>query len=125
MGIDSLTNGIQGVVTANPLTSLAGAVVAGTAVGVGTSAIVGAVKRRKTKRRKSKSSRKRSRTTKRRKGMRKRRTPRTAGKRKDRSTKRIRYTKNGQPYVILRNGRARFISKKGAKQSRKRKGGRY
>jgi hypothetical protein len=56
---------------------------------------------------------------------RKQKQPRTAGKRKDTSTRRIRYTKNNQPYVILANGRARFISKKSAKTSRKRKSGRY
>lgn len=123
MGLSSLADGIKGMVTTNPLASLAGAAVVGTAVGVGSSAIVGAVRKRKTKRRKSKTARKRSSTSKRRKSM--RRTPRTAGKRRDRSSKRIRYTKNGQPYVILRNGRARFISKKSAKESRKRKGGRY
>lgn len=51
--------------------------------------------------------------------------PHTAGKRKDRSMRRIRYTRNNQPYIILANGRARFISKKSAKTSRKRRGGRY
>lgn len=50
---------------------------------------------------------------------------RTAGKRRDTSTRRIRMTKHGQPYVILASGKARFISKKSAKASRKRKGGRY
>lgn len=54
-----------------------------------------------------------------------RRTPRTAGKGKDRSTKRIRYTKNGQPYILLKSGKAKFIKKKSAKLSHKRKGGRY
>jgi len=51
--------------------------------------------------------------------------PHTAGKGKDTSHKRIRYTKKGQPYIIMGNGRARFISKKGAKRSHKTKGGRY
>jgi hypothetical protein len=55
----------------------------------------------------------------------KQRKPHTAGKRKDTSHKRIRYTKNNQPYIILANGKARFISKKSAGVSRKRKGGRY
>lgn len=54
-----------------------------------------------------------------------RRTPHTAGKRKDRSRRRIRYTKRGQPYVIGKDGKARFISRKSAKSSYKRKGGRY
>lgn len=50
---------------------------------------------------------------------------RTAGKSKDRSTKRIRMTKTGQPYIILKSGKARFIKKSSARNSRKRKGGRY
>ena len=50
---------------------------------------------------------------------------RTAGKRKDTSTRRIRMTKHGQPYVILKSGKARFIKKSSAKRSRKLKGGRY
>jgi len=50
---------------------------------------------------------------------------RTAGKAKDRSQKRIRMTKNGQPYIILASGKARFIKKSSARASRKRKGGRY
>lgn len=50
---------------------------------------------------------------------------RTAKKRKDTSTRRIRMTKNGQPYVILASGKARFIKKSSARLSRKRKGGRY
>ena len=41
------------------------------------------------------------------------------------SHKRIRYTKNKQPYIILPNGRARFIKKRSASSSRKRKGGKY
>lgn len=50
---------------------------------------------------------------------------RTAGKRKDTSHRRIRQTKNGQPYIILASGKARFIKKSSARNSRKRKGGRY
>jgi Flp pilus assembly protein TadB len=50
---------------------------------------------------------------------------RTAGKRKDTSHKRIRMTKNGQPYVIMASGKARFIKRSSAHNSRKRKGGRY
>ena len=54
-----------------------------------------------------------------------RQTPYTARGGKDRSTKRIRMTKNGQPYIILKSGKARFIKKSSAKRSRKLKGGRY
>lgn len=55
----------------------------------------------------------------------KQRQPHTAGKRKDTSRRRIRFTKNNQPYIILASGKAKFISKKSARSSRKRKGGRY
>ena len=105
-------------------------------IGVGAgSAILGGVlgyvagksasKRKKSssiKRRKSKNSSYARRTKRRKTG---RKTPRTAGKRKDTSRKRIRYTKNGQPYVIMASGKARFIKKRGAKASHKKRGGRY
>jgi len=81
---------------------------------------------RKAKRKKTKKSRKRKtakRTSKRTK--KKKYYPHTAGKGKDRSSKRIRFTKKGQPYIIQANGRARFIKKSSAKNSRKRKGGKY
>jgi len=55
----------------------------------------------------------------------KQRKPYTAYCRRDTSHRRIRYTKNNQPYVILASGKARFISKKSVRQSRRRKGGRY
>lgn len=95
------------------------------AVGIGTAAAIGAlgigtraiISRQRKRRGKRKAVRKRAR-----KGQRQ---PYTAGKRKDTSTRRIRYTKNNQPYVILRSGKARFISKRSARLSRKRKGGTY
>lgn len=113
----------------NPIISTA-------ALGVGTTGVVTAVAgvRKRRKRKKATSTRKkratRKRTTKKRKSSKKktkrgRRTPRTAGKGKDRSTKRIRYTKKGQPYVITRSGKAKFIKKSSAKRSHKQKGGRY
>ena len=81
---------------------------------------------RSTKKKKSKRKATRKRSYKSRK-VKKRsyRYARTAGKRKDTSHKRIRMTKNGQPYIILKSGKARFIKKSSARASRKRKGGRY
>jgi len=58
-------------------------------------------------------------------GRRKQKQPHTAGKRRDTSHKRIRYTRNNQPYVILANGRARFISKRSVSSSKNLKGGKY
>jgi len=82
--------------------------------------------RKTSKKRKSKSSSKRKRASSHSK-KRKRRNhyARTAGKRKDTSHKRIRMTKHGQPYIILASGKARFIKKSSARNSRRRKGGRY
>jgi len=78
--------------------------------------------------RKSSKRRKAANRSNRRKGNNKRRSyryPHTAGKRKDTSHRRIRFTKRGQPYIILRSGKARFIKMSSVKRSRKRSGGRY
>lgn len=133
MGLDNLKSGIalqNGVIEtikANPLVSAVGGVglIGGSILGA--SAIARKIKRKKTKRRKTRTIRKRSRRVVRPKTRRKKKTkyPRTAGKRKDTSTRRIRMTKNGQPYIILKSGKARFIKKSSARRSRKLKGGRY
>lgn len=89
------------------------------ALGIG----VAVARSRAKKKRKARAQRARKAPYRRTKGQ--RYTPRTAGKRRDTSRRRIRYTKNGQPYVILASGKARFIKKIGAKRSHRRKGGRY
>jgi len=101
-------------------------------VGVLTAAAVStgvAIARRRKKKKSKSKKRKKSKSGRRRSGRRRksrrRRTPRTAGRGRDRSTKRIRYTKKGQPYVIMASGKARFIKKSGARRSHKQKGGRY
>ena len=109
----------------NPVASaVGGAVVGGVVVG----AVAKAISSRKKSTRKS--AKKKRTSTRKRKARHVRRKAsgsyaRTAGKRRDTSTKRIRMTKNGQPYVIMKSGKARFISKSSARASRKRKGGRY
>lgn len=100
-----------------------GSTAAGAGIGLGAGYFLG--KKSGSKKRKHAKSKKRKSSSHSSSHKRRRRTPRTAGKRKDRSTKRIRYTKTGQPYVILRSGKARFIKKRGAKSAHKRKGGRY
>lgn len=100
----------------------------GIAIGATGAAVLATTAIVKRKKRKSKSyskARKSKSRSKKRSKSRKARYARTAGKRKDRSHKRIRMTKSGQPYIILKSGKARFISKKSARLSRKRKGGRY
>ena len=130
-----------------------GAAGVGAGVGAGAVAIVSAIRKKVTKKRK-KVTKKKKKTKKRKlkfgsaayrkkfkKGRRRRtplqkrrrkiisrkgrQTPYTARGGKDRSTRRIRHTKHGQPYIILRSGKARFIKKSSAKRSRKMKGGRY
>ena len=101
-----------------------GAGAAGLALGSGVGIATGiAISKKKKSKRKSsyKRIRKRNRLYKRRKYK----YARTAGKRKDRSHRRIRMTKTGQPYIILASGKARFISKRSAHLSRKRRRGRY
>jgi len=120
--MDTLKDGFQQVETFVANNPIATAVGGSAAVLGGGLAIASLVKRKKRKKKtKHKYSRKKSRSTR----KRSRRTPRTAGKGKDRSSKRIRYTKKGQPYIIKSDGRARFIKMSSASQSHKRKGGRY
>jgi len=134
MGLDYLKeeisgtlNNISGIIAANPVTStvVGGSLAAGAVLGT-----VALIKRKRKKKSKRKASRKKSSTRRgrRRRSSKKRRThkyARTAGKRKDTSHKRIRMTKNGQPYIILKSGKARFIKRSSARRSRKMKGGRY
>jgi hypothetical protein len=128
MDVSSLTTAISSALPtttelAENVSANKTAIIAG-AVGVGVGSVLGGAavaavsksssskKRKKSKKRKS-SSRKKSKNNNRR------------GKRKSRSTKKIHYTKKGQPYVLMSSGKARFISKRSAKSSKKRKGGRY
>lgn len=109
--------------TSNTLAVGIGAAALGAAAGVGVASIVGASKRRKSKRRKNRNSRKRNYRNKKVRRNKKRYYPEPKGRKYSR--RKIRYTKNGQPYVIMASGKARFISKRGAKSSKSRKGGRY
>jgi hypothetical protein len=120
IGLDSALATIEN----NPLASAAGAAIGGVAVGVGASAIVRSLIKRKSKRRKSVSSRKRGRRIKHTKrGWKQDRARRSKQKwevayqrrkkKMKKSSKRgIHYTKNGQPYKIMSNGRARFIKRR-------------
>lgn len=110
----------------NPIATAAGGAVVGATLTGATIAIASKAKKARRKSRSKKSRRTTRRSTRRNRKTRKRtKYARTARKRKDTSTKRIRMTKNGQPYIILKSGKARFISKRSAKASRRRKGGRY
>lgn len=127
--VKSIVGGALETIRQNPIATV-GAVAGSTALVGGGLVVAKAVSKRK-----KSSSKKKKKTTKKRKSStrkktkkskrRVRKTPHTAGKGKDRSTRRIRQTKNGQPYIILKSGKARFIKKSSARASRKRKGGRY
>lgn len=125
MGLTTLQEDAIGLAKENIAISALGAVGAGIGIGLGTSALIGAIKRRKSKRRKTRTSGKRGYSRRKAKRKKRYKYARTAGRKKDRSHKRIRMTKNGQPYIILASGKARFISKRSARTSRKRKGGKY
>ena len=111
------------IIRDNPIAAAAvgaAALGGGAAIAIGASSSASKKKRKTTK--KLTARQKYVRKIKKRKG---RQSPYTAGARKDRSTKRIRYTKNGQPYVLKKNGQAKFIKKSSAKRSHRQKGGRY
>ena len=126
MGINSLVDNGVGLIKANPVTSaLVGAAVVGGAA-VGTAAVIGSSKKRKARSRKGrrrdrlfKSKQKHEQRYKRKRKYKK------YGKKgwihpKKKTSKRrgkIYYArKTGQPYILLRNGRAKFI--KGKRRSR-------
>lgn len=114
--------GVTDFVKTNIGTIGAGAAGLGVGAVLGGSAVYALTKsKRKPKRKRARKRNPKNRRSKKRKKY----YPRTAGKRKDRSTKRIRFTKSGQPYVLMASGKARFIKKSSAKNSRRRKGGRY
>jgi hypothetical protein len=100
--------------------------VGGAVVGSGAVAIAGAVRRRSKKTTKKTTKKKTRKTTKSRKTKRKTTTSfkrRRAKAFRGARPKKIYKTKNGQPYIKLKSGKARFISKRTAKLMKKRKGG--
>jgi hypothetical protein len=102
------------IISEHPLATI-GAIAGSAIVGAG---IVGLKISKSKKKSKKKNKKKVKRNSKKRKHK-------SHRKSKKRSSKRIRYTKNHQPYIILASGKARFISKRSASSSKKRKGGRY
>ena len=126
MGIDSLKDGVVGFIKENPIGSAIGGAGLVTGLVLGTTALVRKSKRRKTKRSKARNSRKRNNRIKHTKrGWKLDRAKRSKQKwevayqkrkKKHSSSKRkgkIYYArKTGQPYILLSNGRAKFIKGK-------------
>ena len=137
--INSSLSTLKNIISENPLTAVAIGSGVGGIVGAGVTALAtssGKKAKKKAKKSKKKTSGKgkklkfgskayRKKYLGKHRRSRRQRQPHTAGKRKDTSHRRIRFTKNNQPYVILPNGRARFIKRSSVRASRKRKGGRY
>lgn len=124
--LDGVVGDVVGVIKENPIATV-GIASGVTGLGVGATSVLLSTRKRSRmsrKRRKVSSSRFHK---KRKVRLHKHRTFRKGKLRRHRhrGTKQIHYTSRGQPYVILRSGRARFISQRGARQSKKRKGGRY
>jgi len=100
--------------------------VGGAVIGAGAVAIAGAVRSRSKKKTTTRKTTKRKTSTRKKSTTRK--SPSAAKRRRSSalrssSPKKIYKTKNGQPYIKLKSGKARFISKKAASTMRKRKGG--
>jgi len=120
LNFDRIRSDVTDFIRGNPLISAGvGLGAALSLAGIGTAVVS---KLRKKKRKKSKKKTK--------KDGRRRKTGRKAGRRKrkrsglTRATKqKIRFTKNGQPFVITRSGKARFIKKTTATRAKARKGG--
>jgi hypothetical protein len=134
--IGGIATDVKNIITENPIATAAiGAGIVGAGVIVGIA--VAKKSSKKSKKRKKTSKKKTSRKGRKLKfgskayrkkylgKRRKQRKPHTAGKRRDTSHRRIRFTKNNQPYIILPNGKARFVKRSSASRSRKLKGGRY
>lgn len=126
-GVQFFTTGIDDMLStidANPIKT-AGVVALGAgAAGVGTGLLLSSITGKKTKKKRSK-TRKKIRHTKRgwaqdRKRKSKQKWEIAYQRRKKRKSKRskrgVHYTKHGQPYKIMPNGRARFIKRKGGKR---------
>lgn len=118
MGLSDSLESVYALAKQNPIAT--GAIIAGGAVaaGVATGAVIAASGNGSSRRKRSKRSLKQDRARVSRQPWevayqkRKRRLARRKKSKKSRSRKGIRYTKNGQPYKIMANGRARFIKKK-------------
>lgn len=121
---NSISSGISSIIQEHPIGVALGATGAAAGAILGTAAIVGAVKSRKSKRNKTRGSRKRISHTKRGwKQDRKRKSKQpwevAYRKRKNRRTRNTRRKgkvyyakKTGQPYIILSSGKAKFIKGK-------------
>lgn len=119
--VERLLSPVTQFTRSNPLTA---GLTLGIPAGLGVASVIGGIKKRRAKKSKTRKVKRKS-SSKRRK---KRKTTCPSRRKKRRniprtSNKKIKFTKNGQPYVILKSGKARFIKRSSAKLAKKRKGG--
>lgn len=117
-GIQGISDGIDAFIDNNTAAVVGGTAAIGIATGIGIGTLIGSSskgsKRRKITHTKRGWKQDRKRFNKSQKwevAYRKRKKKKHS--KKSRSKKGIHYTKNGQPYKIMSNGRARFIKKRG------------
>jgi len=116
-GIQGITDGIDAFIDNNTAAVVGGAAAIGVASGIGIGALIGSSsngsKRRKRTHTKRgwKQDRKRFNKSQKWEVAYRKRKRKAKHSKRSRSKKGIHYTKKGQPYKILANGRARFIKK--------------
>jgi len=118
-GGQRVLSGVTDFIRGNPLVSTA-------SIGLASAVVGTVIGRRSTRRKKKAVTRKRTTRAKRRKtsGAKKTKKKRRGILRNTpRAKKGIRFTKKGQPFIILRSGKAKFIKKSSARSAKRRKGG--
>lgn len=112
-----LVSKLRDKISKNPLTSVAVAATGGALVGAAATYIATRKKKKKKKssgkkkKKKSKSPKRSTRRSTRRKTARRRKGYGSEASYKRKGGKSVKYTKTGQPYIILSNGRARFVKR--------------
>lgn len=117
--VERILSPVTNFTRSNPLAT-------GVILGIPSGAVGSSVVRKVTRSRKkkSKSTKSKSRSKRKRTKKAKSRNTRKSKKKTTKSSrKKIKYTKTGQPYILLASGKSRFISKKSAETRKKRKGG--
>lgn len=114
MDLNELKNDVVGFVAENPVGVAVGTGAAIVGVGLVGAAVLGSSRKKKTSRGRKRDRKFKSKQKHEQRYKRKRKFKVYKSKKHKMKTKRkgIKYTKNGQPYVILANGRARFIKGK-------------
>lgn len=116
-----LVDNAIGLIEENPIATAVGVGVAGAGAGLAVGTLIGSKSKKKTGRKIKHTSRgwklDRKKFNKSQKWEVAYRRKKRKSKKKSHSRRGIHYTKNGQPYKIMSNGRARFIKRKGRRKN--------